>query len=461
MMKYHFITLGCPKNVVDSESMQRILESRGHVPASSSDEADVLIVNTCSFIQAARDEALESLHELASTKQPHQHLIAAGCMAESHPHLIQQVPGVTATLSTRQWMKIGDVLENFSHNDTYDHANKPAAAVPTVTPTGTSPDLGLSDDWRTALVARSPSNASAYIKVSDGCSLNCAFCTIPSIKGAMRSKPLEDVVTEAQQLVEQGVREIILVAQHLTSYGSDLGYSDGLVTLLNHLSTNLPSSIWIRLMYAYPQNITPQLIETMASKPNICAYLDIPLQHAHPDTLRRMHRPPDIAHTKTIIAKLREAMPDIALRSTFIVGFPGETNKAFQTLLAFLDEIALDWAGAFRYSREECTPAASLSGQVAPRTIDQRWHKFMRRQQAITQKRNARWIGKELDILVEGHTMLEDGRSLIVGRSFREAPSIDGQVFAWGVAPIGTFARVAISHEDVYDLWGEQVAGRD
>lgn len=458
-MKYHIITLGCPKNVVDSEGMGSILDTRGYTPVEQVEDADVVIVNTCSFIAEARVEAMDVLRDLAQHKQPGQRLIVAGCMAQSHSSLIDNIAGIDAVVSTRQWMHIDTLLE------TNDRVTDSVLGQPSVVSTHHVDGLALLGDaeksyadWRTtSFHRRLHGGPTAYLKISDGCNLRCSFCAIPAIKGDMRSKPPAMVFNEAQQLAAQGIGEIVLVAQHLTDYGRDLGLEDGLAMLLAEMCATLPATVWIRLMYAYPTSITPRLIETMAYYPQICAYLDMPLQHAHPDTLQRMRRPTDIEHTKRIIAHLREAMPDIALRSTFIVGFPGETRAEFQALLQFLDEVQFDWVGVFRYSYEFGTHAATLANQVKPRTIERRWHTVMQHQQPLSLGCNAAWQGRELDVLVEGEGMTEDNRRIVVGRSFREAPGIDGQVFVWGTAAIGSVIRTRITNATPYDLWGEVV----
>jgi ribosomal protein S12 methylthiotransferase len=472
-MYYHILTLGCPKNAVDSEGMDSILSGRGHTPVTQPGEADVIIVNTCSFIAAARDETLDVLRAMGKSKAPGQRLIAAGCMAESHGDLVRTVPGVDALLGTRQWMRIGELVEQI--NGSSEHGAQqpqqqhdiplldvlpaaPAAQSLTldVLPAETPQQPGYAD-WRTTQIRRTIGGPSAYLKISDGCNLRCAFCTIPSFKGDMRSKAVGAVLAEAQELAARGTREIVLVAQHLTDYGRDLGLRDGLAVLLDELCGVLPEDIWLRLMYAYPHGITPRLIETMARHRQVCHYLDMPLQHAHPATLRRMRRPPDTEHTREMIAALRQAMPDIALRSTFIVGFPGETRAEFQTLLDFLEEIQFDRVGAFQYSREPGTHAATLPDQVRPRQIERRWHQLMQHQQEIAWQCNQHWQGQLLDVLVEGHGTTEDGQPLLVGRSFRDAPEVDGQVFVWGSAPVGSLVRAQISQATEYDLWGELV----
>ncbi|HEU4326969.1 MAG TPA: 30S ribosomal protein S12 methylthiotransferase RimO [Roseiflexaceae bacterium] len=477
-MKYHIITLGCPKNAVDSEGMGGILAAQGHAPAASAEDADVVIVNTCSFIAAARDETLSVLRDMAAAKTPGQRLIAAGCMAESHGDLVKAVPGVDAALGTREWMRIGDLVaagqpakpqrtaaagafSAFIPLTAGAPAPAPVAAtVAVVDPSDTPADLivpGAYADWRTAPIKRSLRGPSAYLKISDGCNLRCAFCTIPSFKGDMRSKAMGAILAEARELVEQGVREIVLVAQHLTDYGRDLKLQDGLATLLNELCDMLPEDRWVRLMYAYPHGITPRLIETMASRPQICKYLDMPLQHAHPDTLRRMRRPPDIERTKGLLGDLRAAMPDIALRSTFIVGYPGETREEFLALMNFLDTMQLDRVGVFRYSDEPGTHAATLPGKVSERTIERRWHQVMQLQQGISLERSRRWAGRTIAMLVEGEGQTDDGAPLAVGRSFRDAPEVDGQVFAWGRAAVGNIVQVRVTQPTEYDLWGELV----
>lgn len=485
-MKYHIITLGCPKNAVDSEGMGGILSAQGHTPASNQDEADVLIVNTCSFIASAREETLGVLRDLAASKGAAQRLIAAGCMAESHAEIVRAVPGVDATLGTREWMRIGELLRdketgrqgdreaaNPGANDTWGElipltVSPPmtASASPAPGTISLEPDfhVSVSDDlrapgayadWRTQPIRRHAGGPSAYLKISDGCNLRCAFCTIPSFKGDMRSKAMGAILGEARELADQGVKEIVLVAQHLTDYGRDLRMKDGLATLLDELCQVLPQETWVRLMYAYPHGISDRLIQVMAGRPQICAYLDMPLQHAHPDTLRRMRRPPDTARTEGIIRDLRAAMPDVTIRSTFIVGFPGETRVEHRALLAFLERMQLDRVGVFQYSDEPGTHSATLPDKVQTREIERRWHRVMQLQQEVSLERNRRWVGRAMRVLVEGEGETDDGEPLIVGRSFRDAPEVDGQVFAWGHAPVGEFATVRVTQALEYDLWGE------
>ncbi len=476
-MKYHLITLGCPKNNVDSEGMHGLLLAQGHHAVDAPELADIVIVNTCSFIQAARDETIGVLRGLAKTKRSGQRLIAAGCMAESHrEQIVRDVPGIDATLSTKEWMRIGEVIapdESKRRNSLIElvpinvapPSTKPVkplieltpATVPAETAIPTDPaTLGSYGDWRTTPIKRHVSGPSAYLKISDGCNLRCAFCSIPSFKGDLRSKAIGAILGEARELVEGGVKEIILIAQHLTDYGRDLKLQDGLAVLLRELCQIVPEDRWIRLMYAYPTSITPGVIQTIADYPQIAAYLDMPLQHAHPDTLRRMRRPPDTAKTRQIIADLRAAVPDIAIRTTFIVGFPGESRDEFEALLEFLDEMEFDRAGFFKYSNEPGTHAATLGGQVSERVKQRRFERASALQQHISLRKNQRWVGETFRVLVEGAGEAE-GRPVVIGRSFRDAPEIDNFVWAFGEAPVGSFVDVTIDHANPYDVWGRIV----
>jgi ribosomal protein S12 methylthiotransferase len=461
-MKYHIITLGCPKNQVDSEGMGGILANQGHTAVPDAEQADVVIVNTCSFIASAREETLGVLREMAASKGSHQRLVAAGCMAESHGTLVSAVGGVDAVLSTREWMKIGDLLAGEARPSTTQPIMPlieltPAQPLAANSPASDLPVPGEYADWRTAPIKRYAGGPSAYLKISDGCNLRCAFCTIPSFKGDMRSKAVGSILGEARELAAQGVKEIVLVAQHLTDYGRDLRMKDGLATLLAELCAILPPDVWIRLMYAYPHGISETLINTIAAHPQICRYLDMPLQHAHPEMLRRMRRPPDADRTRQIIRDLRAAMPDFAIRSTFIVGFPGETREEFEELKAFLSDMELDRVGVFRYSQEPDTHAATLPNQIRDNVKEKRWHQVMQLQQQISLRRNKRLEGRTLRVLVEGQGETDDGKPLVVGRSFRDAPEVDGQVFVWGTAEVGQFIDVQITQALEYDLWGTRL----
>ncbi|RME47763.1 MAG: MiaB/RimO family radical SAM methylthiotransferase, partial [Chloroflexi bacterium] len=341
-MRYYLLTLGCPKNVVDSEGMAHLLGQAGHIPIETPEDADVLIVNTCGFIGPAKDESIAALRELGEIKRNGQLLIAAGCLVQrDNGELMRDVPQIDAVLSTRRWYEIVDLIGRL-RNQSY----------------GDIPDDGWVNPIDLSL-PRQAMGASAYLKIADGCSAPCSFCTIPGIKGPWRSKPVEQVVREARQLVEQNVLEIVLIAQDTTAYGYDRGERDALALLIDRIVEAVPELPWLRVMYAYPGRVTPRLVETMARHPQVCHYIDIPLQHGHRDVLRRMKRPSDWVAKETI-RRLREAMPDIAIRTGFIVGFPGETEEEFQGLLDFIEEMRFDKVGVFTYCQEPDTPAGLM-----------------------------------------------------------------------------------------------------
>ncbi len=436
-MRCYIATLGCPKNAVDSEMMAELLRQAGHKLATDPRRADVIIVNTCGFIEAARQESYDALRELAKVKKHPQWLVAAGCLAERYGEEIRShVPEVDAVIGTQSWPQIVSLLENLRSSSPIS----PTKLVP-------MPD---GRDLIRSVRRRATMGASAYIKIADGCDANCAFCAIPLIKGPQRSKPLDQVVREATELVGADVREITLIAQDTTAYGRDLGLRDALPGLLRAIATAVPKLDWLRVMYAYPQHITDSLIEAMAELPQVCHYLDLPLQHGHADVLRRMRRPHDIESVYGLIVRLRQAMPDLALRSTFIVGFPGETESEFEGLLAFMREIAFDKVGVFAYSAEEGTEAALMSERVPVQVIAERHERAMLAQQEISLRRNQAQVGRELPILIEGV-----GDGLSVGRSYREAPEIDGVVLAPGEAPLGQIVPARIVSAQEYDLVAE------
>jgi ribosomal protein S12 methylthiotransferase len=435
-MRFYLTTLGCPKNTVDAEMMAELLTQAGHRQVQQSRRADVLIVNTCGFIASARDESYQALRDLAASKGRGQLLVAAGCMAEKFADAIRQaVPQVDAVIGTRAWPEITRLFEQL--------AGRPTAAD------GQAKPGGLVASVR----RRATQGATAYLKIADGCDAACAFCAIPLIKGPQRSKPEADILREATELAGQGVRELILIAQDTTAYGRDLGLTDGLPGLLRALAQQAPSVNWLRLMYAYPQHVSPALIEVMASLPQVCHYLDLPLQHGHPDVLRRMRRPHDVDTVHRLVSDLRAAMPDIALRSTFIVGFPGETEGEFEGLLRFMRQMLFDKVGVFAYSAEEDTPAAAMPNQVPAAVAAERYERAMLAQQEIALARNQALVGQRLQVLVDG---VGDGIS--IARSYREAPEIDGMVLVLGELPPGQMAMVQVQQAQPYDLVASPLA---
>lgn len=446
-LSYHLTTLGCPKNEADSSGMETLLRDASAAPQSRPDEADVIIVNTCGFLQDAIQESLDVLQERAARKEPHQTLIAAGCLAQRQGDLIlETVPEVDGLLGTRRWREIVPMIRALREGQ--GRRRQEAYAL-----------LGDAEDPDHPLpMARAVTAGSAYLKISDGCNAPCAFCTIPSFKGKLWSQPVDALLSEAQSLVEGGAREIVVVAQDTTDYGRDRNEPDSLAHLLSTLCRRCGSDLrWLRLMYAYPGHVTDALIETMAREERIVPYLDIPLQHGDPATLRRMRRPHRLDMVHDHIRKLRAAMPDVALRTTFIVGFPGETEREFENLLQFVEEIAFDRVGAFQFSPEPGTPSFDLSHQVPDEVKEERWHRLMAHQQPIGLARNQAQIGRSLEVLIEGSGMDEDNRTVLVGRSYRDAPEVDGLVLIPDApeTPVGTMMQVHVTGAMPYDLVGE------
>jgi ribosomal protein S12 methylthiotransferase len=434
---FHLISLGCAKNTVDSASMAQILGNAGYTSTDKPSKAKVLIVNTCGFIGPAKEESFDVLQELAGKKQVGQILIAAGCLTQRYgAEVAQRVKGIDGILGTRRWMDILDVVEELRSGK---HP-QPLYHLPDVATVGT--------DEKNVLRAGIDGH-SAFIKIADGCRRPCAFCAIPLIKGPAVSRPMEAILGEARQLAEMDIHEINLIAQDTTDYGYDLGLKDGLALLLENMTRAVPEIDWIRIMYAYPGYVTDRLIEVMANSPQIVHYLDIPLQHAHPDTLRRMKRPANMKWVYRTLEKMRAAMPDLAIRTTFIVGYPGESESEFQTLLDFVQEIRFDRVGTFLFSFEPGTASECLGDPVAPQVKQERYDRLMTLQQKISLERNLSFMGKTLDVLFEGA-----GDGLSVGRSYRDAPEIDGLVIVEGQAPLGELSPVRITGALDYDLSG-------
>lgn len=442
-MKYYLTTLGCAKNVADSDGIGSLLDQAGLAAASQPADADVLIVNTCGFLQASRQESLEVLRDLGSQKQDGQLLIASGCLISRYGQSVQrEVPQVDGVIDAGRWLAMPRLIEHLrsANGGPRDWLSEAYAGLPVEQAAARSIVERL---------PRAPLGPSAYLKIADGCDRPCTFCIIPAIKGAHRSKPADAVIAEARDLVSHGVKEIVLVAQDTTAYGWDWGERDALAALIDRLSTQVDGLAWIRLMYAYPGHVTPRLIETMARHPQVLHYIDVPLQHAHPETLKRMKRPNPVVTGKMLDA-LRAAMPDLAIRTTFIVGFPGETEEEFQTLLEFLEDRRFDRVGVFEYSREEGTPAALMAGQVARKVKARRRQRGMELQQRISLEENRRRIGSQVDVLIEGA-----GDGVSIGRSYRDAPEVDGVVILQRELPPGRLVRARITQAVEYDLIAE------
>ena len=441
---FHLISLGCAKNTVDSDSMARLLGTEGFRPEADPYSAAVLLVNTCGFIGPAKDESYRTLSEMARIKGKDQLLIAAGCLTQRYgAEVIRRVPGIDGLLGTRRWMDIVEVVQQLrdrAHPEPLYHLPEEAVTVGT-------------DERAVPRVTRQ--GASAYIKIADGCRRPCAFCAIPLIKGTAVSRPQEAVLAEARALRDAGVREIVLIAQDTTDYGHDLGIKDGLAELLEALPAAVPEVDWIRVMYAFPGYVTDRMIASMAAHPQLIPYLDMPLQHADPMVLRAMRRPANMDWVRRTLAGMREAMPDLALRTTFIVGYPGETEAAFQTLLDFVEETRFDRVGAFQFSFEPGTTSEPLGDPVPADVKQGRWERLMELQQGISLERNQAFVGRTLDVLIEGQGEVEgSGEPISIGRSYRDAPEIDGVVLIEGEIPEGEMVPARITGALTYDLTG-------
>ncbi len=417
--------------------MTQLLDRAGYESTNDPSKAKVLIVNTCGFIAPAREESYEVLQQLADQKLSGQVLIAAGCLTQRYgAEVTRKVHGIDGLLGTRHWMDIVEVVDTLRHGQ---HP-QPLYHLPETPTTGTDEQGVLQVGIQ---------GKSAFVKIADGCRRPCAFCAIPLIKGTAVSRPPEIIIDEVRQLASLGMHEINLIAQDTTDYGYDLGLKDGLAYLLDQVTYAAPEIDWIRIMYAYPGYVTDRLVEVMASKPQVVHYLDMPLQHAHPDTLRRMKRPSSVDWVLRTLEKMRSAIPDLSLRTTFIVGYPGETEEEFRTLLDFVKEIRFDRVGTFQFSFERGTASESLGDPVPAEVKQERYDRLMALQQIISLEHNQGFIGKTLPVLFEGK-----GDGLSLGRSYRDAPEIDGMVIVEGDAPVGELLPVRVTGAMTYDLSG-------
>jgi ribosomal protein S12 methylthiotransferase len=523
-----FISLGCPKNLVDSEVMMGLVDRAGARLIANPEDAEILVVNTCSFIDTAKQESVDTILEMARLKSTGRakKLIVAGCLVERYRDEIQKnIPEVDAVVgtgeleaileaaglnsaleptslspftiltSTHAEIRSGQESQSGTHKQKtpnrsadekhevsghdFSRAEKTAKRNGALAPEGSQPASRkegdarersgrfLRDTWAGASSALptylydettprllSTPRASAYIKIAEGCDHPCTFCVIPNLRGKFRSRRFESVVAEAEQLVTRGVREITLIGQDTTCYGEDLGLHDGLATLLDTLAS-IPDLRWLRFLYAYPNRITGKLLETIAKHDNICKYLDLPLQHASPDVLKRMKRGAGADIFMKTLSKVRAAVPGIALRTSFIVGFPGESAEDFSVLQDFITEAKFDWLGVFSYSHEEGSSAYALDAQVPKRTIESRRRSLMKLQQTISRRAKKNWIGRELTLLAEGPSA--ETPLLWEARTEFHAPEIDGKVFINDFGPLenleqGRFYRAVVTESHDYDL---------
>ncbi len=427
------VTLGCAKNEVDSEEIAGVLTNAGYRVHDGSIN-DVTIINTCGFLEAAKKESIEAIREAVKAKEAGKtgKVIVAGCLAQRlGAELTRLAPGADAYVGVGQMGRFNEIVHSAlgSRDQVLDVAppHHRWANVETRARTGRP--------W------------SAYLKVSEGCDHKCTFCTIPSFRGGHVSKPLERVLAEANYLAKSGCKEINLIAQDVTQYGYDLYREFTLPKLLRELN-EIDGLEWIRILYFYPNRLTDEVIETMAACDKVAKYIDIPLQHAHPDTLKRMKRPWDGDRYLRLFDKVRAAMPNVAIRTTFIVGFPGETEPEFSYLLDFMLAARLDRVGAFVFSREPGTPSYEMPGQVPFRVKRQRYDRLMTCQQGISTAVNEAWVGREISVLIE-----DNREGWLIGRSHRDAPEIDGLVFVDGQAPLGSIVAAQVTAAEPYDLY--------
>lgn len=438
-MKIMFVSLGCDKNLVDTEMMLGMLQQKGFTFTDDETEADVVVVNTCCFIGDAKEESINTLLEMAELRKNGsiRALLATGCLAQRYREEIQkEIPEVDAILGTMAIEEIAEAVEQVLQGERHNHFRElnsaPASYRDRVLTTG---------------------GHFAYLKIAEGCNKRCTYCIIPKVRGDYRSIPMEKLTAQAEALAEKGVRELILVAQETTLYGVDLYGKKSLPELLHRLAA-ISGIYWIRILYCYPEEITEELIETIAAEPKVCHYLDIPIQHASDEVLRRMGRRTNQEELRQWIGSLRERIPDICLRTTLISGFPGETQEDFEELYRFVNEMEFDRLGVFPYSQEEDTKAAEMPDQVPEEVKCFRRDELMELQQAIAFEKAEQMVGRVLDVMVEGKVADED---VYVTRTYRDAPNVDGYLFLNTSATLmtGDFVKVLVTDSNEYDLIGE------
>ena len=441
-MKVGIISLGCAKNLVDTEVMLGILKKKGAALTPNPAEADVLIVNTCAFITSAKEESITTILNLAEYKTNGncRALIVAGCLGQRYrQELLDEMPEIDAIIGTGAWSRVMEAVEESLNGNRVILIGEKETIYSAKTPR-----------------LRTTPEYTAYVKIADGCDHRCAFCAIPLIRGRQISRPIEDIRAEVERLAREGVKEINLIAQDSTNYGKDLYGEPKICELLREL-VKVEKIRWIRILYGYPQSFTDELIDLIAAEPKICKYVDIPLQHADDRVLARMHRRDTRASIEALIKKLREKIPGVSIRSTFIVGYPGETDEEFETLKNFLQEQRLDKVGVFVYSPEEDTPAFKMRGQIPEEVAQERYHELMAIQSLISQEVNESLRGREFDVLIEGRDA--EVPEVVEGRSYREAPEVDGQVYIENDnrSQPGDIVRVRVLDGFVYDLAAEKI----
>ena len=439
MRSVFFVSLGCDKNLVDSEYMLGALADKGYVITDDESGADVIVVNTCSFILDARDESVETILEMTKYKDSGscKALIVAGCLAQSYgSDILDELPQVDAVIGTNSFARLPEVVERIYAGERFVVKDElkgfPKTSGRRLITTG---------------------GHSEYLKIAEGCDKHCTYCAIPQFRGGYRSVPMQQLIDEAKDLVSQGVVELNLVAQETTLYGVDIYGKKMLHELINELC-KIDELHWIRILYCYPEEIYPELIDTIASQTKVCKYLDMPIQHCNDEILRLMGRRTNKAELECIIEKLRDKIPDIALRTTLIAGFPSETEAQHEELKSFVRDMRFDRLGAFAYSKEDGTPAASMAGQIDDDVKQKRVENLMLAQQEVSLERNKSLIGKELEVFVEGYIPDDN---VYIGRTYADAPKIDGYMFFSSEERLnsGDFAMCRITDCSEYDLYGE------
>lgn len=443
-MNILMVSLGCDKNLCDSEAMLGLLAKHNYNITNDEQEADAIIVNTCSFIKDAMEESVNTVLEMAKLKQQNlKYLIVTGCMAQRFKdEIFDEIPEIDACLGTSSFDKILDVIEELKARDGIENAE----------------EISVYDDIdRLATITESNKVITSgtfmgYLKIAEGCDKFCTYCVIPHIRGHYRSVPMEQLLKEAEYMASQSIEELVLVAQETTCYGKDLYGEKRLHVLVRELA-KIDGIKWIRLMYCYPEEIYDELIDCFKEEPKLLHYIDMPMQHSEDAILKRMGRRTDRASIEAVIGKLREAAPDIAIRTSLIAGFPGETQEEHEALMAFLDEQELDRVGVFTYSREDGTPAATFENQIDEETAEQWRNEIMELQQEISLDKNETFVGKIMQVIIEGYSSDDD---VYVGRTYRDAPGVDGLVFVNCDYELmsGQIVDVRINEVGPYDMIG-------
>lgn len=447
-MKIGVVSLGCPKNLVDSETMLGLIHEENYEITNDPSEAEIIIVNTCGFIESAKEESINTILQMAEYKKSGscKYIIVTGCLSQRYAEeLFNELPEADAIAGVEVYDEIGSIIKRVMNGERFIMLERSKPDV-----------IYTSKETFLPRILTTPSYT-AYLKIAEGCDNCCSYCAIPKIRGPYRSKPMEQVLKEAKALADNGVKELIVVAQDTTRYGEDLPGGELLLADLLKELNKIESLKWIRVMYCYPNNFTDELIETFASLDKVCKYVDLPLQHASNRLLASMNRYDTREEVETLLAKLRKRIPGIVIRTTFIVGFPGETDADFEELKEFVEQQRFENAGVFAYSQEEGTVAGAMPNQIPDEIKQERYHELMALQAQISEEIHKDTEGQTLEVLVEG--IEEDGSGLHYGRSYREAPDIDGLVFIENPGDIkpGCFVKVNILQGFTYESVGERI----